>query len=388
MTIPFSYPLRNLWARKLTMALTATGMALVVYVFATVLMLSEGLEKTLVATGSHRNVMVIRQGAETEIQSNIDREQAAVVESLPDVAMDNKDRRLVSKETVVLIGLPKRGASAPSNVTLRGLTETGFKLRPQVRLIRGRMFRPGSSEVVAGNKVTNSFVGAGLGERLRFGLREWTVVGVFDAGNTGFSSELWGDRDQFIQAFRRQEYSSVLFQLADPSAFGSLQERIDGDPRLKVEAKRETQFYAEQSEMMTRFLRTLGVTLSVIFSIGAIIGAMITMYASVAQRTTEIGTLRALGFKRRGILFVFLVESLLLGFIGGLVGVGLASGMQFLTVSTMNWQTFAELAFTFTLTPAVFAKSLAFALVMGFVGGFLPAVRAARMDIVDALRAV
>jgi ABC-type antimicrobial peptide transport system permease subunit len=384
---PYSYTLRNLAARKLTTTLTATGMTLVVFVFATVLMLSEGLERTLVETGSRDNVLVIRRAAETEVQSAVERLQAAVITSLPEIAIGTDGARLVSKESVVLITLPKRGSGKPSNVTLRGISPQGLTLRPQVRLVQGRIFRPGSLEIMAGSKIYEKFQGAGIGERLRFGLREWTVVGIFEAGNTGFGSEIWGDVDQLMQSFRREAYSSVIFKLTDASLLNQVKARIDDDPRLQLEAKRETQFYAEQSEMMSRFLTILGISLSAIFSIGAIIGAMITMYASVANRTTEIGTLRALGFHRTSILGAFLLESLMLGLIGGGVGLTLASGMQFLTVSTMNWQTFAELAFTFTLTPAIAAQSLLFALLMGLVGGLLPAARAARLKIVDALRA-
>lgn len=387
MSIPVSYTLKNLWARKLTTAFTTSGMALVVFVFATVLMLSEGLEQTLVETGSDDNVMVIRRGAETEIQSAVGREQAAIVETQPEIAYGIDGERLVSKEVVVLIVLSKRGTDKPSNVTIRGLSEKGFRLRPQVRLSEGRMFRPGSAEVIAGTKIAEGFTGAYIGETLRLGLREWTVVGIFDAGNTGFVSEIWGDADQLMQAFRRESYSSVIFKLTDPSDFETVKQKLEDDQRLTVEAKRETVFYAEQSELLANFLNILGLTLSAIFSIGATIGAMITMYAAVASRTREIGTLRALGFRRVSILGAFLLEALLLGLVGGIVGLALASTMQFLTISTMNWQTFAELAFSFTLNGGIVWKSLVFALFMGFVGGFLPAARAARMEIIDALRA-
>ncbi len=387
MRLPYAYILKNIWARKLTTLLTALGMALVVYVFATVLMLSEGLEKTLIATGHDDNVMVIRRGSETEVQSSVDREQAAIVESLPQIATSAQGKKLVSKELVVLMVLPKRGTDKPSNVTIRGLGVSGLQLRPQVQLTAGRLFRSGSSEIIAGTKIAEGFTGGSIGEKLRFGQREWTVVGVFDAGATSFSSEIWGDAEQLMQAFRRTAYSSVIFRLADRAAFERVKSTMGSDQRLTLEAKRETVFYAEQSEMMANFLRILGTTLSAIFSIGAIIGAMITMYGSVASRTTEIGTLRALGFPRGSLLAAFLLESLALGLLGGIAGVALASTMQLLTVSTMNWQTFAELAFSFTLTPEIIGKSLAFALLMGFIGGFLPAARAARMNIVEALRA-
>jgi putative ABC transport system permease protein len=387
MAIPFSYTAKNLRARKLTTALTAAGMALVVFVFATVLMLQEGLRKTLVDTGAADNVVVTRRSAGTEVQSGIDRAQAAIVESQPEIAYGADGHVLASKEMVVLITLQKRDSDKPSNVIIRGLGMQGRTLRPQVHIVQGRMFRPGSSEIIAGRGIAERFQRAGVGEHLRFGMRDWMVVGTFDANKSGFDSEIWGDVEQLMQAFRRPVFSSVILKLSDPARFEALKMRIESDPRLTLEAKRESVFYAEQSETLSNFIGYLGLTLSVIFSIGATIGAMITMYASVASRTAEIGTLRALGFRSSGILTVFLLEALLLGLAGGLVGVTLASFMQFLTISTMNWQSFAELAFSFTLDPSIVAKSLVFALIMGLVGGFLPAVRASRLNIVDALRA-
>jgi putative ABC transport system permease protein len=387
MAIPFSYSFRNLGTRRLTTALTAAGMALVVFVFAATLMLAEGLQKTLVQTGSPDNVIVIRKSAGSEVQSGIDRNQAAVVETEPEIATGRDGNPLVAKELVVLISLIKRDSNQAANVVIRGIGSESLALRPQVRLIEGRMPRPGSSEIIAGTSVARRFKGGGRGETVRFGMRDWTVVGVFDAGTTAFSSEIWGDVDQLMQAFRRPVYSSVLFRLRDPSAFDAVKTRIEADPRLMLEAKREVRYYRDQSEMMASFLRILGITLTVIFSLGAMIGAMITMYAAVANRTGEIGTLRALGFGRRSILTAFLLESILLGLAGGVAGLFFASFMQLITISTMNWQTFSELAFSFTLNGGIIWQSLLFSVVMGFVGGVLPAVRASRMNIVEALRA-
>lgn len=388
MAVPISYSIRNLWTRRLTTALTAGGMALVVYVFATVLMLEAGLRATLVETGSYDNVLVTRRSANSEVQSAVDRAQAMVLETRPEVANAPDGTPFVSKEVVVLITLAKRDGGNRSNVVIRGVGAHGLELRPAVRLVEGRMFRRGSSEIVAGRSIAERFEGAGVGEKLRFGLRDWTVVGVFDAGGTGFDSEVWGDADQLMQAFRRTSYSSVLGKLADPDAFAGFRDAVESDLRLTVEAKRETQFYAEQSEALANFIRILGLTLSVIFSVGAVIGAMITMYSAVANRTREIGTLRALGFRRGSIMAAFLAESVALALVGGAAGLGLASLMQFFTISTTNWQSFSELAFSFALTPSIVAQSLAFALAMGVVGGVLPAVRAARLNIVDALRAI
>jgi ABC-type antimicrobial peptide transport system permease subunit len=386
MHIPYSYSFRNLWTRRLTTVLTTSGMALVVFVFAATLMLAEGLQKTLIETGSYDNVVVIRRGAQSEVQSGIDRNQASIVETLPQIAIGQNGGQLLAKELVVLITLPKRVSDKPSNVEIRGIGEHSLALRPQVKLVEGRMPRPGSSEVIAGQSVAKRFKGAGMGETLRFGMRDWTVVGIFSAGKTGYSSEIWGDADQLMQTFRRPVYSSILFKLRDVSELNAVKDRLGSDPRLTIEAKSETRYYADQSEMMTKFLRILGVTLTIIFSLGAMIGAMITMYAAVASRTNEIGTLRAVGFERKSILVAFLAESLFLGLIGGFAGLFFASFMQFLTISTVNWQTFSELAFSFTLTGEIALQSLLFSLVMGFVGGVLPAFRAAKMNIVDALR--
>ncbi|GJQ23301.1 multidrug ABC transporter permease [Candidatus Brocadia sapporoensis] len=387
MKIPFLYSFRNLLTRRLTTILTASGMALVVFVFASILMLAEGLRKTLVNTGSYNNVLVVRKAATSEVQSGIDRHQASVIETQPEIACGTNGQRLLSKELVVLISLPKRGSNKPSNVVIRGISESSLSLRPQVQLAEGHMPKPGSSEIIAGQSIAKRFKGGGMGETLRFGMRDWMVVGIFDAGNTGFGSEIWGDVDQLMQAFRRPVYSSVLFQLSDPSAFTKFKARIERDPRLTVEAKREIIYYEEQSKMMAKFLRIMGLSLTIIFSLGAIIGAMVTMYSAVANRTNEIGTLRALGFQRVNILGAFLMESLILGFLGGCAGLFCASFLQLLTISTMNFQTFSELAFTFSLTFGIIYKSLAFSLIMGFLGGVLPAARSSRMNIVDALRA-
>ncbi|MCO5125039.1 MAG: ABC transporter permease [Rhizobacter sp.] len=384
--IPLSYIARNLWVRRVTTLLTAGGMALVVFVFATVLMMGEGIRATLVATGQPDNVLVLRKGAGAEINSGIARSQAAIVESLPGIATNAQGERLVSKEPVVLNTLPKRSNGKPSNVTVRGTSALGMELRPQVRIVEGRMFRPGTSEIIAGRAVANGFQGAALGETLRFAQRDWKVVGVFDAGKTGFDSEIWGDADQMMPAFRRNAYSTVVLRLADAASFDRLKDAIDADPRLKLDVKREAAFYAEQSEGLVTFIRILGLSLSIIFSIGAIVGAMITMFAAVAQRTGEIGTLRALGFRRSAVLVAFLGESLLLALVGGVIGLAAASGMQAVNISTMNFQTFSELAFQFRLTPGIVSSSLQFALAMGFVGGFIPAWRASRLRIVDCLR--
>ncbi len=390
MAVPLSYSFRNLWKRRLTTTLTVAGMALVVFVFATVLMMAAGLQKTLVETGSQNNVVVVRKGSTSEVMSSIDRNAASIVEMMPQVATGDHGQQMIAKEVVILIALKKQGeekTSSHSNVIVRGVQSESLPLRPQVQLAAGRMLRPGSMEVIVGNSIAKRFQGVNLQQTLSWGGRNWTVVGIFDAGNTGFSSEIWGDVDQVMQAFRRPIFSSLIFKLKTPDAFDAAKAFIENDQRLKLEARRENKYYLDQSEMMAKFLRILGTSLTIIFSIGAIIGAMITMYSAVANRTAEIGTLRALGFRRRNILLAFLTESLFLGFIGGSAGLFFASFMQFMTISTVNFQTFSELAFRFTLTPGIIVQSMIFALAMGLIGGVLPALRASRLKIVDALRA-
>ncbi|MBS1217448.1 MAG: conserved rane protein of unknown function [Proteobacteria bacterium] len=388
MGIPFSYTMRNLWTRRLTTVLTAGGMALVVFVFAAVQMLDTGLRQTLIATGQPDNIHVTRRSAAAEISSVVDRAQADVVESQPEIAIGAGGLRLVSKEVVVLITLPKHGTGVATNVTTRGVGEAAFDLRPQLRITEGRRFQPGATEVIVGTSIARRFDGAAVGSLLRFGGREWRVVGRFEAKGSAYDSEIWADADQLQQSFRRNAWSAVVARLADPATLPALKGRLETDPRLTLDVKSEREFFEEQSRVLSNFISYLGLTLSVIFSVGAMIGAMITMYAAVATRTGEIGTLRALGFRRSSILATFLLEATLLGVVGGVAGLLLASLMQLVQISTLNWQSFSELAFRFTLTPQIVAVSLGFAVLMGFVGGFLPAVRASRLSIVDALRAV
>jgi ABC-type antimicrobial peptide transport system permease subunit len=388
MAIPLiRYSLHNLRARRLTTAMTATGMALVVFVFAAVLMLAHGLERTMVSTGSPDNALITRRSATAETQSFIARDQAQIILAADEIARGAGGASLAGAETVSIINLPKRGSGKPSNVQIRGASAATLTLHPEVTLVQGRMWQPGSSEIIVGRAIASRFQGAGLGETLRFALRDWTVVGVFDAGGTGFDSEIWVDADQMMQALRRTVYSSVLAHLPDDHTFNALKARLEADPRLTVDVIRESAYYAAQSEVLANFIRVLGLLVTAIFSLGAIIGAMITMYAAVSNRTSEIGTLRALGFSRGAIWSAFVVEALALSLLGGTVGLGAAWLLRFVHISAVNFATFTEIAFGFALSPLVVAQSLSFALLMGFVGGVLPAMRAGRLRIVDALRA-
>lgn len=389
MQLPLKYILRSSLSRRLTTVITMLGIALVVFVFTAVLMMANGVQKTLRSTGSDDNVTVVRKAAMSEIMSIMDREAAGIVVNLPQVARAADGTPMSSKEVVAIINLNKLGAEGISNVTVRGVEEAAFQLRPQVKIAQGRMFRWGAREVIAGAGITNRFVGAQIGEKVKFGGDFWTVVGIFDADGSGFDSELWGDLNQIADAFKRSSFSTVTMRLKDPDDFDAVLTAFEGDNRLQYfAAKREKKFFEEQSEMMATFIRILGIFITVIFSTGATIGAMITMYGSVANRTVEIGTMRALGFYRRSILLAFLIESFLLSLGGGAFGLALASLLQFFTISTLNFGSFSELAFSFALSPQIIAQSLGFSLMMGLVGGFLPSVRAARLDIIQALRAL
>ena len=389
MQLPLKYILRSSLSRRLTTVITMLGIALVVFVFTAVLMMANGVQKTLRSTGSDDNLIVVRKAAMSEIMSILDRDAANIVVNLPHVARSADGTPMSSKEVVVIINLNKLGADGISNVTVRGVEEAAFQLRPQVKITAGRMFRWGAREVIAGAGITDRFVGAQIGETVKFGGDVWTVVGIFDSDGSGFDSELWGDLNQIADAFKRSSFSTVTMRLKNPDDFDAVLTAFEGDNRLQYFApKREKKFFEEQSEMMATFIRILGIFITVIFSTGATIGAMITMYGSVANRTVEIGTMRALGFYRRSILLAFLIESFVLSLAGGAVGLALASILQFFTISTLNFGSFSELAFSFAISPQIIAQSVGFSLMMGLIGGFLPSVRAARLDIIQALRAV
>jgi len=389
MQIPLKYILRSSVSRRLTTVITILGVALVVFVFSAVLMMANGVQKTLRSTGSDDNLIVVRKAALSEIMSIIDREAAGIMVNLPQVMRFPDGTPMSSKEVVVIINLNKLGSAGISNVTVRGVEEAAFQLRPQVRIVEGRTFRWGSREVIAGAGITHRFAGAQIGEKVKFGGDFWTVVGTFDSEGSGFDSELWGDLDQIADAFKRSSLSTVTLRLKNPDDFSEVASAFQSDNRLQYFVpKREKRFFEEQSEMMAKFIRILGIFITVIFSTGATIGAMITMYGAVANRTVEIGTLRALGFFRRSILMAFLIESLVISLGGGLLGLGIASLLQFFTISTLNFGSFSELAFSFAISPGIVAISLGFSLLMGLIGGFLPAIGAARLNIVQALRAV
>jgi putative ABC transport system permease protein len=382
-----NYSVRNSFARKLTSIMTLLGISLVVFVFCAVLMLTNGLKTTLVATGSDDNGIVIRRSAQTEIVSIVNREMADVIKADPGIARTPDGKPYFTAEILVLINQNKRSNNEPSNVPVRGVSDMSLTIRPNVKIMQGRMWRPGTSEIIAGRKVAETFQGCGLGETVRFGQRDWTIVGLFESGNNGFESELWGDVDQLMAAFERPVFSSLTFKIDPSSSVQTIAERLENDPRLTISVMAEKEYYRLQSQTFTTFIMILGIFISVLFSAGAVVGAMITMYAAVANRTVEIGTLRAIGFSRNQVLQAFLSEALIISLVGGLIGVGLAALLQLVEVSTTNWDTFAEIAFSFKMSPFIALIAVIFSIVMGIIGGFLPAVRAARLNIISALKA-
>ncbi len=389
MKIPFKYTIKNFTSRKLTTFITIFGVALVVFVFTAVLMMAYGIQKTLIATGQPDNVIITRKAATGEISSIVDGETQDVIRTLPHIAVDKIGNQIISKEPVVVINLEKFSGGM-SNVTVRGVSDVVLQLRPQVKIIEGKMFNFGLRELIVGSGVTGRFKGAAIGDEVRFAGDNWKIVGVFDSDGSGFDSEMWGDSKQLLNAFNRgNTISSMTLKLDDASNFNDFKKQFEFDKRLQqFEPKIEQTYFEEQSEFMAAFIRIIGIVITIIFSFGAMIGAAITMYAAVANRTVEVGTLRALGFKRRSILVVFLIESLVIAITGGVIGIFLASFLQFFNISTLNFQSFSELAFSFSLSPSIIMTSLIFAIFMGIVGGFLPSVRASRLKIVNALRAV
>ncbi len=389
MKIPFKYTIKNFTSRKLTTFITIFGVALVVFVFTAVLMMAYGIQKTLTATGQPDNVIVTRKAATGEISSLVDGETQDVIRTLSHIAVDKGGNQIISKEPVVVINLEKFSGGM-SNVTVRGVSDIVLELRPNVKIIEGKMFSFGLRELIVGSGVTGKFKGAGIGDEVKFAGDQWKIVGVFDSDGSGFDSEMWGDSKQLLNAFNRgNTISSMTLKLDDANNFDEFKKQFDFDKRLQqFEPKIEQKYFEEQSEFMAAFIRIIGIVITVIFSFGAMIGATITMYAAVANRTVEVGTLRALGFKRRSILVVFLIESLVIAITGGVIGIFLASFLQFFNISTLNFQSFSELAFSFSLSPEIIITSLIFAVAMGIIGGFLPSVRASRLKIVNALRAV
>jgi ABC-type antimicrobial peptide transport system permease subunit len=383
--IPLFYNRRSLWGRKITTFASVLGIALVVFVWTVVDMLSNGIETTLTATGSEENAMVLRRGAQAELESLLTRETKDVLRVAPEVASDGEGP-LFSPEVVVLIVANRRDGAGVSNVTVRGVGPRAIAVHSQVHLAEGRMFEHGKSEVIVGRKLSARFAGTALGETIKLGKQPFKVVGVTESAGSAFESEVWGDVEEILPAFQRPLFSTVTARIK-PGMYDAYKQRAEADIRLKVDVKPELQYYRDQSKGLSLFVKYLGRFVAIVFSLGAMIGAMITMYAQVSSRVREIGTLRAIGFQRGAVLLGFVIESLMLALTGGIIGVVLAFPFTLARFSTMNFTSFSEIVFRFDITPRIILGALIFAAFIGIFGGLFPALRAARMKVVDVIRA-
>lgn len=386
MFIPLRYNLRSLRVRRITTLVTALGIGLTVTVFIAVMALAEGMRNTFVSTGEPLNLLVIRQGSQTETNSFVQREAADVIRTLEGIALDAQGRPLASAERIVFINQPRR-TGGTSNVIMRGLGEVGRSLRPQVRLLEGRWHQPGMRELTVSRTIAERFVDCGLGEHLGTGNARWTVVGIFDAGQTAYGSEIWTDVNDLGNAFERFHFASLMLRARDPAALAAVEKRIREDRRLQLKAVPEKKYYAQQT-LAAVPIQILGGWIALIMAIGSAFAAMNTMYAAVAARIREVAVLRVLGFSRTSLLLSFLIESLILAALGGVLGLLLALPLNGLATGTTNWFSFSEMTFQFRITPALLWWGLVFALVMGGTGGLLPAWRAARQRPALALRAL
>lgn len=390
MLIPLSYNLRSLFVRKATTIATALGIGLVVFVLSSSLMLGKGIENTFVANGSKNRAIVLRKGSDTEMVSAIEASTVGLLLAAPGVARDAEGQALGAADLVVVVSLDKAGEEGlVSNVLVRGVQPSALKVRPEVRIVEGRPAQPGTDEVIVGKGIRGVLEGTELGSSFELKKnRPVEVVGVFEAGGSSLESEVWADIETVRSSFGRGSSStSVTVVLESPHAFDGFAAYVENDKQLGLQPYREITYYEKQSEGTAGLIRGLGIAIAFFFSIGAMIGAMITMYGAVAQRTKEVGTLRALGFSRGAVLLSFLFESSALAVIGALIG-GMASmGMMAVEFSMVNFNTFQEIAFSFDPTPEIVLVSIAAGAVMGILGGFLPALRAARLSPIQAMRA-
>jgi ABC-type lipoprotein release transport system permease subunit len=388
MKIPLIYNARSMLQRPVSTALTALGIGLVVAVFIGMLALANGFRAALQRTGSDGNALILRRGSDSELSSGIDRATASILAASPHIAMGSDGKPLVSPEVYVLIPLARRGedTTAVANVVVRGIGEQAWKVRSNIQIVAGQAPQSGRSEVCVGRKMAQRFPNTDVGQTLHFGGRDWTVVCQFTAGGSAFESEVWGENEQFMPVFRGEVFQSVSFRLKDPAAFEDAKRALEGDQRLTLDVHRESDFYAQQSQILGRILEILAVMITSIMAIGAIFGAVNTMYAAVESRAPEIAVLLTLGFHPRSVMLSFLVESALIALVGGVIGILLSLPINGIVTSTTNWASFSEIAFSFRVTPGLLLAGLVFAAVMGTLGGFFPAWRAARLPVVQALR--
>jgi len=387
MAIPLIYNLRSLRARWTSTIVAVLGIAGTVGVFIAMLSLARGFEATLVASGSSGNAIVRRAGATSEMDSMIGLDQVRVIEDAPGVARGGVGA-LVSSEVVVVAAFPMQSTGTDANVQVRGVSPKALAVRDSMKVVAGRFFEPGLTELVVGRNAASSYVGFELGKTVRFGGGTWTVVGIFDAGASAFDSELWCDANVLNQVYQRPQnlFQSVTVRLASPDALGRFKDALTADPRVTVQVEREIDYYAKQSQQLTTLITVLGTIVALVMGIGAVFSALNTMYSAVAERSREIATMRALGFSSRSVVMSFVVEALCIAAVGGVLGCAVVLPLNGLTTGTINWQTFSHLAFAFRVTPLLLAAGLVFALLMGLVGGVPPAIRAARQRIAVALR--
>jgi len=387
MAIPISYNIRNVFQRPVSTITTALGVGLTVMIFIGALALASGIKASLVKTGSADNAIALRKGADSEISSGVSREGAAILRANPAIALGPDGRPLASAEMVVVANKQRLGQPGSSNMTVRGIDPAAIAVRAKIKITEGRMFTPGTDEVIVGRRIAPRFANCGIGEKIRFQQRDFTVVGHFTADGSSFESEIWGDAAVLMPALDRGDgFSTVTFRMKDPSQFAALKKELEADPRLQVQLQKENQFYADQSGLLTGLITGMGVFLTAIMAVGAVFGAMNTMYAAVGTRTREIATLLVLGFTPFSIMLSFMFESLFLSLIGGAIGCVLALPINGITSSTTNFQSFSELAFAFRVTPMAMLLGLGFAALMGLAGGFFPALKAARQPLARSLR--
>lgn len=387
MAIPFIYNLRSVKARWTSAIVAVLGIAGTVGVFVAMLSLARGFKATLVASGSEDNALVLRSGATSELTSGVSLDNVKVLEDAPGVAR-GADGPLVTPEVVLLAPIPLRATSTDANVSVRGVAPNVLSIRQNVKITEGRMFRSGFSELVVGKNAQQNYVGLGVGHTVQISGGRLQVVGVFDAGGSAFDSEIWGDGQVLQGIFKRpgNSFQSVTVHLATPASLQQFKAAVTSDPRLNVDVSREVDYYAKQSTTMTQLITVLGSLIAAIMAIGAIFGALNTMYSAVAERGREIATLRAVGFGAGAVVFSFVVEALLISFVGGAVGSLAILPLNGLATSTINVQTFANLSFAFRVTPDLLAGGVVFALAMGLLGGVPPAIRAATRKVSVALR--
>ncbi len=386
--VPISYNLRSLAVRKTTTIATAGGIALVVFVLAAVLMLSAGVKRTLAVSGARDVAMVLRKGSDAELSSGVEIPNIGLILAPKEVARRKDGSSDGVGEIVVVITIDKLGTEGVSNVQIRGTTEDVYDFRPEVKIIEGRKARPGADEVVIGRAIRGRFKGVDLGQSFELRKnRPVKVVGIFEANGSSYESEAWADVEAARTAFGREGIvQSVRARLVSESAFDTYKRALESNRQLGVDVVRESDYYEKQSQGTSVFVTAMGAVVSVFFAVGAMIGAMITMYSAVANRKREIGTLRALGFGRGTIMISFLIESVLLALIGGVVGAAASMAMSLVRFSMVNFQSWSEIVFTFDPTPGIIVGALCFAGAMGFLGGLFPAVSAARMPLIQALK--